>query len=99
MVAAAPALQLETPTAGVEPAFQVEIPTAVAAASSPDPSMREEGLQADLDMTVGVDANSLDPKAARILLMAMPATREVHQLREILPTASRMPDYSEKPVT
>jgi hypothetical protein len=50
-------------------------------------------------MTIGVDASSLDPKAARILLEVVPATREVHQLREILPTASRVPGYSEKHVT
>jgi hypothetical protein len=46
----------------------VEIPTVAAAASSPDPdpSMVEGGLQADLDTTIGVNAISLDPKAARI---------------------------------
>jgi hypothetical protein len=71
----------------------------VAAASSPDPSVGEEGLQADLNTTIGADASSLDPNAARILLEAVPATREVHQLREILPTASRVPGYSEKPIT
>jgi hypothetical protein len=69
------------------------------AASSPDPSVGEEGLQADLDTNVGADASSLDPKAARILSEVVAATREVHQLREILPTASRVPSYSEKHVT
>jgi hypothetical protein len=59
------------------PSLQVEIPTVVAA-SSPDPSMGEEGLHADLDTTEGVDASSLDPKAARILPEAVAATREVH---------------------
>jgi hypothetical protein len=38
------------------PALQVEIPTAAAVASSPDPSVGEEGLQADLDTTIGADA-------------------------------------------
>jgi hypothetical protein len=49
-------------------ALLVEIPTVAAAASSPDPdpSMVEGGLQADLDTTIGVNAISLDPKAARI---------------------------------
>jgi hypothetical protein len=58
-----------------------------------------EGLQADLDTTVGVDVSSLDPKAVRILSEAVTAMWEVHRLREILPTASRVPGYSEKPVT
>jgi hypothetical protein len=49
-------------------ALLVEIPMATAVASSPDPnpSVGEGGLQADLDMAVGADARSLDPKAARI---------------------------------
>jgi hypothetical protein len=80
------------------PALQVEIPTTVAAASSSDPSVGEEGLQADLNMTVGAGASSLDPKVARILLGAVATTREVHQLQEILPTSSRVSGYSEKPV-
>jgi hypothetical protein len=83
-------------------ALLVEIPTAVAAASSPDPdpSVGEGGLQADLDMAVGVDARSLDPKAARILPEEVAATWEVHRLREILlSTAARVLGYSEKPVT
>jgi hypothetical protein len=62
------------------PALQVEIPTVAAVASSPDSSVEQEGLQAELDMTVGVDASSLDPKAARILPEAVATTREVHQL-------------------
>jgi hypothetical protein len=93
---AAPTLKVEIRTAMTTHALQVEIPTAVTTVSSPDPSVGEEGLQADLDMTVGEDASSLDPKAARILVAA---TREVHQLWEILPTTSRVPGYSEKPVT
>jgi hypothetical protein len=56
-------------------------------ASSLDPSVGEEGLQADLDTTVGADASSLDLKAARILLEAVAATWELHRLREILPIA------------
>jgi hypothetical protein len=49
------------------PVLQVEIPMALASASTPDPSVGEECLQADLDTAVGADASSLDPKAARIL--------------------------------
>jgi hypothetical protein len=59
----------------------------------------EEGLQADLDMAVGADAGRLDSKVARILLEMVAATSEVHWLWEILPTASRVPGYSEKPIT
>jgi hypothetical protein len=40
---------------------------ALASASTPDLSVGEECLQADLDTAVGADASSLDPKAARIL--------------------------------
>jgi hypothetical protein len=80
------------------PALQVEIPT-VAVASSPDPIVGEEGLQADLDTAAGVDVNSMDPKAARILPEVVAAMWEVRRLREILPTASRVLVYSEKPVT
>jgi hypothetical protein len=79
-------------------ALQVEIPTAAAVTSSPDPSVGEEGHQDDVDTTVGADASSLDSKAARILSEVVSATREVHQLREILPIASRVPSSSEKPV-
>jgi hypothetical protein len=53
-------------------ALLMEIPTT--AASSPDPSMGDGGLQADLDMAVGVDARSLDSKASRILLKEVAAT-------------------------
>jgi hypothetical protein len=61
------------------PALQVEIPTTSTSASTstPDPFVGAEGLQADLDMTVGADASSLDPKAARILSEAVTATWEV----------------------
>jgi hypothetical protein len=50
-------------------ALLVEIPTAAASASSPnpDPSVGDSGLQADLDTTVGVDARSVDLNAVRIL--------------------------------
>jgi hypothetical protein len=75
------------------------VPTTTALASSPDLSVGEEGLQADLDTAVEADASSLDSKAARILPEAVAATWEVHRLREILSTASRIPGYSEKPVT
>jgi hypothetical protein len=96
---AAPALPVEIPTTAVAPALQVEIITVAVVASSPDPSVVEEGLQTDLDTTIGADASSLDLKVARILPEAVPATREVHQLREILPIASRMSGYSKNPVT
>jgi hypothetical protein len=69
---------------------------ASASTSTPDLSVGEECLQADLDMAVGADASSLDPKAARILPEAVVVTWEVHRLWEILPTASRVPGYSEK---
>jgi hypothetical protein len=65
----------------------------------PDLPVGEEGLQADLDTAVGADASSLDSKAARILSEALVATWEVHLLQEILPTASRVPGYCEKPIT
>jgi hypothetical protein len=53
---------VEIPTAVATPVLQVEIPKTAAAASSPDLSVGEEGLQVDLDMAVGADASSLDPK-------------------------------------
>jgi hypothetical protein len=83
----------------VVPALQVEIPTTSATGSTPDPSVGEDCLQADLDMGVREVARRLDPKATRILLEAMTAMWKVHQLREILSIASRVPDYSEKFVT
>jgi hypothetical protein len=67
--------------------------------STPDPSVGEECLQIDLDTGVGEDARSLDPKAARILPESVVAMWVVHQLREVLPTASGVPGYFEKPVT
>jgi hypothetical protein len=81
------------------PALQVEIPMMVASTSIPNPSVGEEGLQADLDTTVGADASSLNPKVVRILSEAVVATWEVHRLWEILPTTSRVLGYSEKLVT
>jgi hypothetical protein len=83
----------------VMPALQVEIPTMAVSASSPDPSMGEEGLQVGLDMIVGSDISRVDPKAVRILPEAVAATWEVHRLWEILPTTSRVSGYSEKHVT
>jgi hypothetical protein len=94
--AAALAFHLDIPTA--VPALQVEIPTVAAVASSPDPSMGKEGLQADLDTAVGANASSLDPKSVRILSEAVAAMWEVQRLRKILPTASRVPGYSNNPV-
>jgi hypothetical protein len=72
---------------------------ASASASTPDPSMGEECLQTDLDMAVVADTSSLDLKAARILPEAVAAMWEVHRLLEILPTTTRVPDYSKKSVT
>jgi hypothetical protein len=72
---------------------------ALVSASTPDPSMGEECLSDDPDTATGADANSLDPKAAKILLEAVTTTWEVHQLWKMLPSALRMPSYSEKPVT
>jgi hypothetical protein len=42
---AAPALQVENPTAAAAPALQVLIPMVVATASSPNPSMGEEAFR------------------------------------------------------
>jgi hypothetical protein len=53
--------------------------------STPDPSMGEECWK-----VVEADARSLDLKAARILPEAVVGTWEVHQLHEILLTASRV---------
>jgi hypothetical protein len=72
---------VEIPIAAVAPTLQVEIPMAVVEASSPDPSVGEEGLQANLDMAAGADFSSLDPKAARILLEAVTTTWEGHRSR------------------
>jgi hypothetical protein len=90
---------VEISTVMVTPTLWVEIPKAVKVAHSPDPFVGDEGLQVDLDTTVGVDASILDPKLARILSEVVAATREVNQLWEILPTTSRVPGYSEKTVT
>jgi hypothetical protein len=57
---------MEASQRAVMHALLVEFPMAAATASSPDPSMGEGSLQADLDTAVGTDAGSLDPKAARI---------------------------------
>jgi hypothetical protein len=81
---AAPTLQVEIPTAATAPTLQVEIPTAAMVASSLNQFVGDEGLQIDLDTVVGVTSSSLDLMAARILPLAVAATREVHQLREIL---------------
>jgi hypothetical protein len=74
------------------PALQVELPT-TSATSNLDPSVGEECQKADLDMAVGENARSLDPKVARILLEVAATTWEV------LPPASRVPCYSENTVT
>jgi hypothetical protein len=81
------------------PALQVELLMASAMASTLDPSVGEECQKADLDMAVGEYARSLVLKAAEILPKAVTAMWEVHRLWEILSTASRLPGYSENPVT
>jgi hypothetical protein len=81
------------------PTLQVEISTMAVSASTLDPSVGQKCLQVDLDMAVGVDASSLDPKAARILPEMVATTWAVHRLWEVLPTASRVPGYSKKHVT
>jgi hypothetical protein len=75
--------------------LKVEILTASASASIPDPSMGKECLQSDLDTAVGADASSLDPKVAKIMSKAVLATWEMHRLQEILHTSSRVPSYSQ----
>jgi hypothetical protein len=80
------------------PAFQVEIHTTSATASTLDPSVGEECLQANLDMGVGEDSRRLDLNAARIPLKVMAAMWEVHWLWEILLTALMVLGYSEKRV-
>jgi hypothetical protein len=49
------------------PALLVEIPTTSVTASTPDPYVGEECLQANLDTGAGEDARRLDPKATRLL--------------------------------
>ncbi len=88
--AVALALQVEIPAMAVVPALQVEIPMVAVAASS---------LQDDQDTAIWADTRSLNPKAARILSEVVAATREVHQLWEIMATTSRVLGYSEKPIT
>jgi hypothetical protein len=84
---------------GGAPTLQVEIPTVSATTSTRDPSVGEECHKAALNTVVGADTRSVDLKAARILPEVVAATWEVHQLWEILLTASRMPGYCDKPVT
>jgi hypothetical protein len=90
---------VEISTAMVTPTLWMEIPKAAKVARSHDPFVGDDGLQVDLDTTVGVDASILDPKLARILSEVVAAMREVNQLWEILPTTLRVPGYSEKTVT
>jgi hypothetical protein len=69
--------------------------TTSAMTSNPDQAMGEEYWKTVLDMA---DARNLHPVADRSLPEAVAATWKVHRLREILPTASWVPDYSEIPV-
>jgi hypothetical protein len=68
-------------------------------ASAPNPSVGEECRKADLDMTMGEDARSLNLWAVKIMSEVVATMWEVHRLRDILPTTSRVPGYSEKHVT
>jgi hypothetical protein len=77
----------------------VELPTALAMTSNPDPSVGEECQKSNLNMVVGEDARSLDLWVARILPEAVSATWKVHRLWDILSTASRVPGYSKNFVT
>jgi hypothetical protein len=82
------------------PALQVELSTASASVSNPDPFMGEECQKDDLNTAVGEDARSRDMyAAARILPEMVAATWEVHRLWEILPMASRVPSYTKNPTT
>jgi hypothetical protein len=68
-------------------------------ASNLDPVVGEECENIDLDATVWEVARSLNLLAARSPLEAAAATWKVHQLREILPTISWVPSFSENPIT
>jgi hypothetical protein len=78
----------------VAPTLQVELPTASTAASNLDPNV-EEWWKNDLEV---VCARSPHGVAARIQLASVVTTWKVDRLQKILPTASRVPDYSENPV-
>jgi hypothetical protein len=80
----------------VAPALLVELPTALAVASNPDPDVWEECWKTDLD---AVGARSLHPVIDRIQLKVVEATWKVHWLWEILPTTSWVPHYFENLVT
>jgi hypothetical protein len=83
----------------VAPSLQVKRLTTSVMASNLDPVVGEECENIDLDTTVGEVARSLNLLAARSLLEAVAATWKVHRLREILPTTSWVPSYSENPIT
>jgi hypothetical protein len=72
------------------PTRYVELPMALATASTLDPSVGKECRKVDLDTTVGEDVRSLDLKAARILMEVMAAMCEVNRLWEVLPMALRV---------
>jgi hypothetical protein len=81
------------------PVLQVGLPTVSVTASNPNLAVGEECRIADLDTVVGEGARSLDLKATRILSEAEATMWKVHRLREILPTTSWVPSYSENPTT
>jgi hypothetical protein len=71
----------------------------ITTASSPDLAVGEECWKTDLDTTVGEGSRSLDCVADRSLLEAVAVAWKIHWLRDILPIASWVPNYSENPVT
>jgi hypothetical protein len=76
----------------------VELATASATASNPDPVVGEDCWKTDLDTAMGEGAKSLDRVAAKSLPTVVVATWKVQRLWEILPTTSWVPDYSENPI-
>jgi hypothetical protein len=65
-------------------------------ASNPDLAMGEESWKIDLE---SAGARSLHPVAAKIQPEAVAVMWKVDRLWEILPTTSRVHDYSENPIT
>jgi hypothetical protein len=73
-------------------ALQVEVPTRLMVVSNPDPAVGEEWWKTGLE---AAGARSLHPVVAIIQLEAVIAMWKVDRLWEILPTTSRVLDYSE----
>jgi hypothetical protein len=81
------------------PALHVELPIASATANNLDSGVREECRKVDQDAAMGEGTRSLELSVARSLAAAVAVTCKVHQLWEILLTASWVPAYSENPIT